>query len=143
MLPVVHGEFRCVDDPELRFTPSGKAVATVRLVANSRKKEGDEWVDDKVCWLRLTAFGVQAENLAEAVKKSSLITVLGKLQTEEWEDREGNKRQTYSVLADSIGPSLQKYESSGRKAERSSSSRGDDDPWAAPSEDTKSDEPPF
>lgn len=140
MLPQINGEMRCVRDAELRFSPSGVAIGTVRVVSNSRKKVNDEWVDDKVCWLEIICFGQQAESIAEVLKQGDLVTFTGRLQTEEWEDREGGKRQSYKIVADTIGKSLPKYGNAGRRAERSSSG-GDGDPWAAPTD--QSDEPPF
>ena len=145
MLPVVTGEFRLVDDPELRFSPSGVAVGSARLVANSRKKVNDEWVDDKVVWLRLTAFKKLAENLAESFTKGDLIEVSGKLQTEEYETREGEKRQSYTVIADRLAVPIVFNPARPMKADRpaaSAPSSPAEDPWAsaAPSQ---SDDPPF
>jgi single-strand DNA-binding protein len=106
MLPNISGEFRVVDDPELRFTPAGKAVASCRIVANSRKKQGEEWVDDKVCWLNLSAWERMAENLAESVLKGDLIYVTGRLETRSYETREGEKRQSFDVTADTVAVTL-------------------------------------
>lgn len=154
-LPTITGEFRVVADPELRFSPGGTAVANIRLVANSRKKVNDEWVDDKVVWLRAVAFKTMAENIAESIEKGHLVTVTGRLQTEEYESN-GEKRQAYTVLIDTIGPSLAfrsaKVAASntgartggggGGQQQQSSQSSGDGgDPWASPSSST--DEPPF
>ena len=144
-LPKVVGEFRAVADPELRFSESGTAVAKVRVVADKKKKQGDEWVDDKVCWLRVTAFKRMAENIAESVVKGTRIYVEGQLSTEEWEDREGNKRQSYEVIADQVALSLawDTYEKIERERKSSgggsSRSRAAEDPWGSPS----GDEPPF
>lgn len=143
MLPYISGEFRLVDDPELIFTPSGVAVAKGRCVANSRKKEGDEWVDDKVCWLRFVTFKRMAENVAESLVKGALVTITGKLQTEEWE-KEGEKRQAYTILVDTIGPSLAfkpaKIVEVERASTPASAPTGGTDPWGVPSD---SDVPPF
>src|SRR5690348_6113573 len=98
MLPIVTGEFRAAADPNLRFAPSGTAVCDVRAVASSRKKQGDEWVDDKTCWVRLTGFKRVAENMAESIEKGDLITVTGKVSTDEWEDKEGQKRTTVNIV---------------------------------------------
>jgi single-strand DNA-binding protein len=147
MLPNITGEFRVVaGDPELRFAPSGVAVCTMRVVANSRKKQGDEWVDDKVCWLKVTCFKRLAENVAESIKDKNLITVSGRLQTEEWEDKEGAKRQSYVIVADNVGLALNlspaKSLGSSEGGSGASRSRGTEsggtDPWQMPD-----DEPPF
>lgn len=153
MLPTIHGEFRMGTDPELRFTPSGVAVASFRAVASSRKEEpkgSGNWVDDKSAWVKVTAFQQLAENIAESLLKGMLVVIDGRLEIEEWEDRDGAKRQTPNILVNTIGPALKyatakvsKVESQG--AQQQSSSRQqtsrDDDPWAAPP--AQNDEPPF
>lgn len=143
-LPTCTGEFRAVADPELRFAPSGMAVAKVRIVANSRKKDPDtdQWKDDKVCWLTLTAFGRVAENIAESVVKGSLIEATGRLQTEEWETKEGEKRTGMSLVADRVGLSLAFVPAKAmeRTVKRESAPAEGGDPWVAPAQD---DEPPF
>lgn len=105
MLGVVHGEFRLAQDPELRFSQTGMAIANVRLVNGSRKKEGDNWVDDKSLWIDATAFKGVAENIAESLKKGDLVVVIGKAQTEEWE-KDGQKRSKIVLTIDAIGASL-------------------------------------
>jgi len=107
MLPLVSGEFRCVADPEIRFAPSGVAVGKVRAVASSRKKdESGEWVDDKTCWVTLTAFKKVAENMVDSFVKGDLVIVTGRVSTEDWEDKDGNKRTSVNLVVDSIGPSI-------------------------------------
>ena len=145
MLPLITIEGRVVDDPELRFTPSGLALAKFRLVASSRKKnDAGEWVDDKTLWIDATCWRQLAENVAESIGKGDLVTVVGRLQTESWENKEGEKRSKISVTADSVAASLQfrtiKH-GEGRPA-RSSGGSGssESDPWASSAPD---DEPPF
>ena len=149
MLPQITGEFRLVADPELRFAPSGVAVGSARIVASSRKKDDSgEWVDDKTCWLRLTAFKRLAENLAESFTKGDLITVTGRLHTSEFEDRDGNKRQSYEVTADTIGMSVAFKAARAIQTDRPASGGGGastatapaEDPWQTP---PQGDEPPF
>lgn len=146
MLPVVTGEFRCAADPELRFAPSGVAVGKIRAVASSRKKnEADEWVDDKTCWVTITGFKRVAENMAESFQKGDLLLVTGKLQTEDWEDKDGNKRTSISIVADVIGPAVtfqpaRTMRSEGRSTSQSAApaqAAAEQDPWS------QSDEPPF
>lgn len=141
MLPLITIEGRCVEDPELRFAPSGIALAKMRVVASSRKKnEAGEWVDDKTLWIDVTCFRQLAENVAESLTKGDLVTVVGRLQTEEWTNKEGEKRSKISVTADSVAAALQfrtiKH-SEGRSAR--SSGTPADDPWASQPRD----EPPF
>lgn len=160
MLPTISGEFRLVDDPELRFTPSGKAVVEVRLVASKRKKDGDDWVDDKTCWINAVAWQEVAENIAESLSKGDLVEVRGALYTESWEDKDGNKRSTMKIQLYGIGPALARATAKVSKTERSTGGGGDD-PWSGGSSPTNqgprqsnqedpwapgpppSDEPPF
>lgn len=152
MLPKVTGEFRVVSDPSLRFTPSGMAVAEFRVVADKKKKDDStgEWVDDKVCWLTVTVFKKQAENVAESVVKGTLVTVTGNLQTESYETKEGEKRQAYKVIADNVGIALTWEPAKTVAVARSASSDtgGGGDPFATPAPATsgapsQSEEPPF
>lgn len=150
MLPKISAEMRVVGDPTLRFTPGGMAVAEFRAVANSRKKEGDEWVDDKSCWLTIVTFKKQAENVAESVVDKCLVTVTGNLQTENYETREGEKRTAYKVLADTVGIALtfnaakvvSGVQGGGGAVTRTSG--GGEDPFATPAPAASGgDEPPF
>lgn len=143
MLPHISMECRAGADPELRFSASGVAVAKIRVVASSRKKEGDSWVDDKSCWLNVTCFKKTAENLVESIKKGDLLMVEGRLELQEWE-KDGEKKQAYAVLADTIGPSLAFKGAKIIDTDSQSSGGGrpaaaaDNDPWAG-----GNDEPPF
>ena len=147
MLPSLTGEFRVVEDPTLKFAASGIAVGSIRLVANSRKKVNDEWVDDKVLWIKGTAFKQQAENMAESLSKGDLAIVTGRLVTEEWE-KDGEKRQATALLIDHIGPSIAykvaRPETTERKAAApavtETAAAPASDPWAATAQ---GDEPPF
>lgn len=149
MLPIVTGEFRVVDDPELRFTPAGKAVASFRLAANSRKKNEStgEWEDDKTCFLNADCWERVAENVAESITKGALVTVKGRLETRTYENRDGEKRTSLDLHVDDIGASLRydpaKVMRSERRSEGSApaASAPADDPWASPP--PSSDEPPF
>lgn len=106
-LPVISGEFKLAYDPELKFLPSGSAAVRLRVIAVSRKKADDgEWVDDKKCWLSVVAYGELAEHVAESVIKSDLVEVRGRLVTEEYTDRDGNRRSDMRILADAVAPSL-------------------------------------
>jgi single-strand DNA-binding protein len=147
------GEFRVAADPVLRFAPSGMAICKLRAVASSRKKVDDEWVDDKSCWVNLTGFKKAAENMAESFVKGDLVTVTGRLQTEDWEDNDGNKRTSVEVVVDSIGAAVTWTPAKIARTERSSSSSSSGgggvsrsssadtvDPWAVPAQD---DAPPF
>lgn len=94
-------------DPELRFTPSGAAVANFGLAVNRRwrNQQTNEWDEqvsffDVVCWREL------AENVAESLTKGSRVMVSGRLDQRSWETQEGEKRSKIEVVADEVGPSL-------------------------------------
>jgi single-strand DNA-binding protein len=141
MLPTVVGEFTAVTDPELRFTPSGVAVANFRAAANSRKKtESGEWVDDKSCFLNVTVWKKAAENVAESVVKGTKVTIKGRLETRNYETKEGEKRTSYDLTADEIGVSIAFDPVKVMKAERTAPGEPAEDPWASTG---GSDEPPF
>ena len=138
-----HGEVRLGTEPELRFTPAGMAVCSVRAVSSQRKKVNDEWVDDKTTWTTLVAFGQLAEHMVETVHAKDLVVVDGRLSVEDWES--GDKKGTsVSVLLDSIGPSLSYATAEVTQVPRSN---GAQQParqqQAAPSQAPQSDEPPF
>lgn len=89
-LPTMTGMFRVGADPELRFTPSGKAVAGVSLIQTERKKEGDEWVDgDSTGWINASCWDADAEALAEHVRKGMVVLVTGSFFTRVYEKRDG------------------------------------------------------
>lgn len=152
-LPATASVYRLGQDPELRFTPYGVAVGTVRAIASSRKKQDNgEWVDDKKSWVTLTFFNRLAENVVESLHQGDEVVAIGRLEVQEWEDKDGNKRITPAILVDSIGPSLafatakvvKAERAGGQSSERSRTSRStgpqQDDPWATPA---PSDDPPF
>ena len=94
------------DDPELRFTPNGAAVANFRLAVTPRVREGDSWKDGETSFFRINVWRQQAENVAETLQKGTRCIVVGRLRTRSWETPEGEKRSVTEVEADEIGPSL-------------------------------------
>lgn len=93
-------------DPEIRFTPGGKAVASFNLVNTPREKDGNEWKDGEPTWFRVTAWEGFGENVAESVRKGQRVIVVGRLKTSAWTDKEGGKRTSLEIQADAIGPDL-------------------------------------
>ena len=94
-------------DPELRYTPSGQAVATFGLAVNRRwqNRQTNDWEEqtsffDVKCWAQM------AENVGESVQKGSRVVVSGRLEQRSWETDDGAKRSKVEVVADEIGPSL-------------------------------------
>lgn len=145
MLPSITGTFRVVAEPDLRYSPSGVAVATVRAVASRRKKneQTGEWEDASSCWVRLKSFKQMAENTAESLQKGDLINVIGRIETEEWEDKDGNKRTSINVLCDSLGPALDFNPATVQRSERGSgkTQKAVDKTFETPP--PQDDEPPF
>jgi single-strand DNA-binding protein len=106
-LPALNGTARLIDDPELRYSAAGKAVAKIRLAFNSRKKnDAGEWVDADSFFIDGKVFGQTAENIAESLARGMEVTVSGRLRTEKWENQQGEKRSAPALLIDSIGPTL-------------------------------------
>ena len=88
-------------DPELRSTNSGLPVCSLRVACNTRRKQGDEWVD-KPNYFDVTVFGKQGENVAEYLEKGRPVAIDGRLEWREWEDQNNNKRQAVEIIADSV-----------------------------------------
>jgi single-strand DNA-binding protein len=88
-------------DPELRSTPGGTSVCGLRVAVNSRRKEGDQWVD-KPNYFDVTVWGAQGENCAQYLSKGRPVAVDGRLNWREWEAQDGSKRQAVDIIADSV-----------------------------------------
>jgi single-strand DNA-binding protein len=89
-------------DPELRNTPSGTSVCSLRLACNTRRRDASgEWVD-KPNYFDVTVWGAQGENCAQYLQKGRPVAVDGRMEWREWEDKEGNKRQSVDIIADSV-----------------------------------------
>ena len=138
------------DDPELRFTPNGAAVANFRLAVTPRVREGDSWKDGETSFFRINVWRQQAENVAETLQKGTRCIVVGRLRTRSWETPEGEKRSVTEVEADELGPSLKfataKVERSSRGGSGGGGGGGGD--WAGSAAGASkggqfNDEPPF
>ncbi|MCV2392865.1 single-stranded DNA-binding protein [Actinotalea sp. M2MS4P-6] len=149
-------------DPELRFTPSGAAVAnfTVASTPRSFDRQSNEWKDGDTLFLRCSIWREAAENVAESLTKGTRVIVQGRLVQRSYETREGEKRTVVELQVDEVGPSLRYASAKVTRAQRSGGGGGfsgggggggggyDADPWAtsAPSSGGSSqqyDEPPF
>ena len=137
------------DDPELRFTPNGAAVANFRLAVTPRVRDGDSWKDGETSFFRINVWRQQAENVAETLQKGTRCIVVGRLRTRSWETPEGEKRSVTEVEADELGPSLKfataKVERSSRGGSGGGGGGGD---WAGNAAGASkggqfNDEPPF
>ena len=109
----------CTRDPELRFTPSGQAVATFGLAVNRRwqNRQTNEW-EEAVSFFDVTCWQQMAENVSESVQKGSRVVVTGRLDQRSWETQDGEKRSKVEVVADEIGPSLRYATATVTKNER-------------------------
>ena len=90
-------------DPELRALPSGTSVCQLRIASNTRRKDGasGEWVD-KPNYFDVTIWGRQGENAAQYLSKGRPVAIDGRLEWREWQDQQGNNRQTVEIVADNI-----------------------------------------
>jgi len=146
-------------DPDLRFTPSGAAVANFTVASTPRTfdRASQEWKDGEAMFINCAAWRNLAENVAESLQKGSRVIVTGRLRSRSYEGREGDRRTVFEIEVDEIGPSL-RYATA--KLTRTSTSGGswqqgsaapasndwaasapapENDPWA----NAQSDEPPF
>ena len=143
-------------DPELRFTPSGAAVASFTVASTPRTFDSktNEWKDGETVFLRCSVWRQYAENVAESLTKGTRVIVVGKLKQRSYEDKEGVKRTSIEVDVEDIGPALRtatakvtKTSGGGSNAGAARSDAGaTSDPWGAAPAGTwsgGSDEPPF
>lgn len=148
-LPVVTVIGTLTADAELRFTPSGVAVASFTVAANERRYDRDsgQWTDGAATFLRCSAWRQAAENLAESVSRGDRVIVTGRLKQREYQTREGEKRTAYELDVDDVGPSVKWATTKVTKAQRSAgdTSGGSLDPWgpSATAPSNADSEPPF
>ena len=110
------------DDPELRYTPNGAAVANFRVAVSRRGKDETtgEWKDLETSFFRVSAWRSLGENIAETLTRGSRVIVTGRLRARSWETQEGETRSTVEIEADEVGPSLRWATAKIEKAQRSS-----------------------
>lgn len=107
------------DDPELRFTPSGQAVASFSVAVNRRYKNADgQWEDKLDGFFRCSCWRDLAENVAESLQKGTRVVVVGRLQQRSWDTQEG-RRSSIDIQVDEVGPSLRFATARIDKAQRS------------------------
>ncbi|MFJ4342676.1 single-stranded DNA-binding protein [Streptomyces sp. NPDC088915] len=132
-----------VDDPELRFTPSGVAVAKFRIASTPRAfdRQTNEWKDGDALFLTCSAWRQAAENIAESLQRGMRVITQGRLRQRSYEDNQGVKRTVFELDVDAVGPDLCRATA---KVTRTSAARaagpaptGGADPWAG------SQTPPF
>ncbi|MDP4013934.1 MAG: single-stranded DNA-binding protein [Candidatus Nanopelagicales bacterium] len=146
-----------VADPELRFTPSGSAVASFRVASTPRylDRQTSEWKDGDSLFLTCNVWRQYAENVAESLQKGLRVIVTGRLKQRSYETREGERRTVFEIEVDDVGPALRSATAKVNRVQRSNGGAGGaaggaasggsaparaDDPWATP---PPGDEPPF
>jgi single-strand DNA-binding protein len=113
------------DDPELRFTPQGAAVANFRIAVNHRfKDQQGNWQDGETSYFRINCWRQLAENVAESLTRGSRVLISGRLKMRSWETQEGEKRSVVEVEADEVGPSLRWATAKVEKTSRGGSGGG-------------------
>ncbi len=147
-----------VNDPELRFTPSGAAVAKFTVASTPRylDKNTNEWKDGDSLFLNCQIWRQAAENVAESLTRGMRVIVSGRLRQRSYETKEGEKRTVFEVEVDEVGPSLRNATAKVTKTNRGNSSNysggtestGSEDPWAAAPANSgwssgTDDQPPF
>jgi single-strand DNA-binding protein len=135
-----------VDDPDLRFTPSGAAVANFRIASTPRTfdRQANEWKDGETLFLSCAVWRQAAENVAESLQRGMRVIVQGRLKSRSYETREGEKRTVFEIDVDEVGPSLRSATAKVTRASRSggesgqaggyggaAQSTGGNDPWAS------------
>ena len=155
-----------VADPELRYTPAGAAVCNGRVASTPRvfNKQTNQWEDGEGLFLGFNIWRQAAENVASTLKKGDRVIVVGTLQQRSYETREGERRTTYEIKADEVGPSLKYATANVAKTPRqggqggynggqgspqggyNNGPQGGDDPWSSTPPGggfDGGDEPPF
>ena len=132
-------------DPELRFTPSGAAVANFTVASTPRAfdRQSNEWKDGDTMFLNCSVWRQAAENVSETLTKGMRVIVQGRLKSRSYDDRDGNKRTVFEVEVDEVGPSLRyatavvtRATGGGKPAPRQPAGRPQPtDPWATSTED--------
>jgi single-strand DNA-binding protein len=115
-----------VDDPELRYTPTGQAVANFRVASTPRflDKATNEWKDGDSLFLTCNVWRQAAENVAESLQRGMRVIVTGRLKQRSYETREGEKRTVYEIEVDDVGPSMRNASAKVTKSNRSGGSGG-------------------
>jgi single-strand DNA-binding protein len=153
-------------DPELRFTPSGAAVASFTVASTPRTMDRttNEWKDGDALFLRCSIWRQAAENVAESLTRGMRVVVQGRLQQRSYETREGEKRTVVEMQVDEVGPSLRYATAKVNRTQRGSGGGGgfggsdsggsaggssggnfsqDNDPWSSAAPAGSSEDPPF
>ena len=129
-------------DPELRFTPSGSAVANFTIASTPRTfdRQSNEWKDGETLFLRCSVWRESAENVAETLTKGTRVIAQGRLKSRSYDTKEGEKRTVMELEVDEVGPSLRYSTAKINRTQRPTgdgggapgSQGGQNEPWGAP-----------
>ena len=127
-------------DPELRFTPSGAAVANFTVASTPRTfdRQSNEWKDGETLFMRCSIWRDAAENVAESLQRGTRVIVSGRLKSRSYETKEGEKRTVVEMDVDEVGPSLRYANAKVNKVTRAGAQeqqwggQAAGDPWASP-----------
>ena len=140
-LPYIAMTGGLVDDVELRFTPSGKAVANFRLAGKKRIRDAQgQWVDGDAIYLTVTVWEALAEHCAETlIRKGQRVTVTGHL-AQQWWEKDGVKQSKYVIEAETVAVDLKFSNYEEKRTDGTTGKVAGGDPWASP---PQTEEPPF
>lgn len=125
-------------DPEVRFTKSGTAVASLRIAASDRKRDAQgNWSDGEPCYLSVSVWKRMGENVAETLHKGDAVVISGRLRMSTYTKQDGSQVTSYEVEADDIAPSLSRATATVHRNAKTSAAATPDDPWSS------DDIPPF
>ena len=115
-----------VSDPELRYTPTGVAVANFRVASTPRTfdRQANEWKDGDSLFLTCNVWRQAAENVAESLQRGMRVIVMGRLHQRSYETREGEKRTVFEIEVDDVGPSMRNASAKVAKSNRSGGGGG-------------------
>jgi single-strand DNA-binding protein len=112
------------DNPELKFTPNGHAVADFRLAVTARVRDGDSWRDGDTSYFRVNVWRQLAEHVTDSLAKGDRAVVIGRLKSRSWETPEGDKRSVVEVEADEVASSLRWAVAKPQRATNGNDSKG-------------------
>ena len=142
----------CVADPELRFSPSGAAVANFTVASTPRTfdRASNEWKDGETLFMRCSVWRDAAENVAESLQRGARVIVSGRLKQRSYDDKDGTKRTVVELDVDEVGPSLRYASAKVNRTQRGQGGGGKSqpqgegaDPWATATPGAAATEPPF
>lgn len=124
---------RVTQEPELKFGQSGKAILSLNVAINHRRKnqQTGQYEDSGTTWMRVTLFGAQAENAADRVRAKDMVSAYGRVETREFQKKDGSKGASLEMVADEVGVTVPRWVEKNNNAPATQSAP-QPDPWSAP-----------